>query len=303
MQRLVFTVAMWGVTLVALTSVDAQDAGAGIRASGMSTIERPAEVMRMQVEILAKSSKDLPDALAKLKTRRAKVEKVLESLGADKKAIKFGELRIDDTQDDTHRRMEMMVQQRLMQRGRKPPKEVIAKPVRVAMQLTAEWPLKEGDTTSQIIESKKLQDAIKGADLGGVKETEEQTAEESELAEEMEGPPINTWGGENQAKPGEPRFTFAAKIPVAAREKALADAFRMARVEAEQLAKAAETGVGRLQSIQTTASPDPEEFEVYRQYGFPYRGRPGETDTDEAIGSQPGILKLRVGVAAVFAIQ
>lgn len=302
MQRLVFTVAMLSVTLVALTSVDAQEAVAGIQVSGMSTIERPAEVMRMQVEILAKSSKDLPDALAKLKTRRAKVEKALETLGADKKAIKFGELRIDDTQDDTHRRMEMMVQQRLMQRGRKPPKEAIAKPVRVAMRLTAEWPLKEGDITSQIIESKKLQDAIKGADLGGVKETEEQTAEESELEEEMEAP-INTWGGENQTKPGEPQFTFAAKIPVAAREKALAEAYRMARMEAEQLAKAAEIGVGRLQSIQSTASPDPEEFEAYRQYGFQYRGRSGETDNNEAIGSQPGILKLRVGVAAVFAIQ
>lgn len=302
MQRVLFTVAALGLAGFPLTCLRAQEQGSGIQASGMATIERPSEVMRMQVEILAKSAKDLPDAMAKLKSRRAKVEKTLESLGADKKSISFGELRIDESQDENHRRMEMMVHQRLAQRGKKPAKEVVTKPVRVAMRLTVEWPLKDADAASQLMESKKLQDAIKAADLAGLKETEEQTAEESEVAEEMEEP-MNNWGGQNQAKPGEPQFRFFAKIPAADREKAMAEAFRRARVEAEQLAKAADVGLGRLQSLQATSSPDPEDFEGYRPYGFQYRGRPSETDGDEATGPKPGILKLRVGISASFAIK
>jgi uncharacterized protein YggE len=302
MHRVLFTVAALCLAGLPLASLHAQVPGAGIQASGMVTIERPAEVMRMQVEILAKSAKDLPDAMAKLKSRRSKVEKVLESLGADKKAIAFGELRIDESQDANLARMEMMMHQRLSQRGKKPTKAVVAKPVRVAMQLTAEWRLKEGDATSQLVESKKLQDAIKAADLAGVKETEEQTAEEVEIAEEMEEP-VNNWGGQNQAKPGEPQFTFSAKIPAADREKAMAEAFRKARTEAEQLAKAAEVGLGRLQRLQATSSPDPEDFEVYRQYGYQNRGHANESEGDDATGPKPGMLKLRVGVSVSFAIQ
>ncbi len=304
MHRVLFTVAALCLAGLPLASLQAQEpaAGTGIQASGMATIERPAEVMRMQVEILAKSAKDLPDALAKLKTRRTKVEKVLESLGADKKAIAFGELRIDESQDANVARMEMMMHQRLSQRGKKPTKDVIAKPVRVALRLTAEWRLKEGDATSQLLESKKLQDAIKAADLAGVKETEEQTAEEAEIAEELEEP-VNNWGGQNQAKPGEPQFTFAAKIPPADREKAMAEAFRKARAEAEQLAKAAEVGLGRLQSLQANSAVDAEDFEVYRQYGLPYRGGTDQSKGDDATGLKPGMLKLRVGVTVSFAIK
>ncbi|MDB5343499.1 MAG: hypothetical protein JWP89_1876 [Schlesneria sp.] len=304
MHRVLFIVAALCLAGLPLVSLQAQEpaTGTGIQASGMATIERPAEVMRMQVEILAKSAKDLPDALAKLRTRRTKVEKVLESLGADKKAIAFGELRIDESQDANLARMEMMMHQRLSQRGKKPTKEVVAKPVRVAMRLTAEWRLKEGDATSQLLESKKLQDAIKAADLAGVKETEEQTAEEAEIAEEMEEP-VNNWGGQNQAKPGEPQFTFAAKIPAADREKAMADAFRKARTEAEQLAKAAEVGLGRLQSMQATLFPDPENFEIYRQYGSQYRSHSDDAEGYDATGPKPGMLKLRVGVTVSFVIK
>ncbi|HEY4260861.1 MAG TPA: SIMPL domain-containing protein [Schlesneria sp.] len=304
MHRVLFTLAAVYLVSLPLVSLQAQEpaTGGGIQASGMATIERPAEVMRMQVEILAKSAKDLPDALAKLKTRRTKVEKVLESLGADKKTITFGELRIDESQDANLARMEMMMHQRLSQRGKKLTKDVVAKPVRVAMRLTAEWRLKEGDATSQLLESKKLQDAIKAADLAGVKETEEQTAEEAEIAEEMEEP-VNPWGGQNQTKPGEPQFTFTAKIPAADREKAMAEAFRKARAEAEQLAKAAEVGLGRLQSVQANSAVDAEDFEVYRQYGLPYHGSADQSKGDDATGLKPGMLKLRVGVTASFAIK
>lgn len=302
MHRVVFTVA---ALCLPLASLQAQESAAvsGIQASGVATIERPAEVMRMQVEILAKSAKDLPDALAKLKTRKTKVEKVLESLGVEKTSITFGELRIDESQDANLGRVEMMMQQRLLQRGKKATKAVVAKPVRVAMALTAEWRLKESDATSQLLESKKLQDAIKAADLAGMKEAEEQTAEEAEIAEEMEEPMVQAWGGQNQAKPGEPQFTFAAKIPAADREKAMAEAFRKARTQAEQLAKAADVGLGRLQSMQANSAVDAEDFEVYRQYGLPYRGGPDQSKGDDATGLKPGMLKLRVGVTVSFAIQ
>jgi hypothetical protein len=283
----------------------------GIHGSGSTVLERPAERMRMQVDLLAKSTKNLPDALAKLKAQRARVEKQLETLGADKASLKFSEPRLDESQDDAQQRMAMMVRQRMAAggRGRKPGKEAaMAQPVKVAMRLTAEWPLKGEDPAGQLLEVRKLQDAIKAADLAGQKEAEELTPEEAELAEEMEDPEMYM-GGRQGPKPGEPAFIFTARIPAADREKGLAEAFQNAKSEAASLAKAAEIELGPLLSLRSSAGLDSDDGESYQQmYNSPFGGlmrshMRGNTDPGEAFGPAPGILKYRVGVMASFAIK
>ncbi len=280
----------------------------GIQGSGSVVLERPAERMRMQIELLAKSSKDLPDALAKLKALRAKAEKQMVTLGAIKDSVKFGDPRVDESQDDNQRQIAMMMRQRMSQPGKKKPaKEVLSKPVKVAMKLTAEWPLKPADGVSQLVESRKLQDAIKAADLGGQKEAEAPSAEEAELAEEMEDQ--MNYGGRNGPKPGEAAFVFLAPIPTADREKALAEAYQSAKAEAAQLAKAAEIQLGALRSLNSTGAVDTEVMEGYQNmYNSSFAGMlrhqmRGNNDSNEAVGPSPGVLKFRVGVSAWFAIK
>ena len=285
----------------------------GIQGSGSVVLERPADRMRMQIDLLAKSTKDLPDALAKLKAQRARVEKQLETLGAAKESIKFGEPRVDESQNDAQRQMAMMVRQRMMSgaRGKKPGKEpALAMPVKVAMRLTAEWPLKAGDPVGQLLEVRKLQDAIKAADLAGQKDAEEPTAEEAELAEEMEAPDVDMYmGGRQGPKPGEAAYVFSARIPTADRDKGLADAFQIAKSEAVALARAAEIELGPLRSLQSSSVIDSEDGESYQQmYNSPFgnlmrRDLQANSAAGEAFGPSPGILKYRVGVAASFAIK
>ena len=282
----------------------------GIHGMGEVVLERKPELMRLQVNLLAKG-KDLPEAITKLKARRTKVEKQLETLGAAKDSMKFGDVELDAAQDDQQKQMEMMLRQRMAQRrgGKRPAeKEVSVKQVKVMLKLTAEWSLKAADTADMLLQSKKLQDAIKAADLGGLKDAEEPTPEEAELAEESEEMAMN-YGGREGPKPGEPVFVFVAKITSAEREKALAEAFRAAKQEAAQLAKAAELELGTLRSLQGGGGIEVEDSTDYRllyqtSFGASMRQQmTGRDHSGEAIGATPGLLKFKVTVNATFAVK
>lgn len=282
----------------------------GIHGMGEVVLERNPELMRLQVNLLAKG-KDLPEAITKLKARRTKVEKQLETLGAAKDSVKFGDVELDTAQDDQQRQMEMMLRQRMAQRrgGKRPAeKEVSVKPVKVLQTLKAEWLLKAANTTDLLVLSKKLQDAIKAADLGGLKDAEEPTPEEAELAEESEEMGMH-FGGQEGPKPGEPVFVFVAKINSADREKALAEAFRAAKQEAAQLAKAADLELGALRSLQGGGGIDAEDGADYRLlYNTPFgaamrQQMTGRNHSGEAIGASPGVLKFKVTVNATFGLK
>ncbi len=282
----------------------------GIHGAGEVVLERKPELMRLQVNLLAKG-KDLPEAIARLKTRRTKVEKQLETLGAAKGSVKFGDVELDQAQDDQQRQMETMMRQRMAQkRGGKRPaeKEVSVKPVKVMLNMTAEWPLKEAEGAEMLLSSKKLQDAIKAADLGGMKDSEEPTPEEAELAEEMEEM-ASGFGGREGPKPGEPVFVFVARISAVDREQALAEAFREAKQEAAQLAKAAELELGALRSLRGGGGIEADNGDDYRMlYNSPFQAAlrhqmSGHDRTGEAIGVSPGPLKFKVTVTAAFAVK
>ncbi len=204
-----------------------------------------------------------------------------------------------------------MLRQRMAQRrgGKRPAEnEVSVKPVKVMLKLTAEWPLKAADTAELLLMSKKLQDAIKAADLGGLNDAEEPTPEEAELAEEMEEM-MSGYSGQEGPKPGEPVFVFVAKISTAEREKVLAEAFRSAKQEVAQLAKAAELELGTLRSLQGGGGIDVEDSNDYRMlyqtaFGAAMRQQmTGRDHSGEAIGATPGLLKFKVNVNATFPVK
>ena len=282
----------------------------GVHGSGSVVLERPAERMRMQIDLLAKS-KNLADAITKLKSQKAKVEKQLDSLGATKESIKFGEVRLDESQDDEQRQMQMMMRQRMSQRRgkRHAEKESQGKPVKLTLRLTAEWSLKSKDAIGLLLETQKLHEAIKAADLAGLKESQEPTAEEAEVAEESEEMDM-VYNSRQGPKQGEPVFLYFATIPAADREKALAEAFAAAKSEATRLAKAAEMELGPLRSLQSGASANDfsDEDSVQQLYnsgmGNLFRHELSNRHRGhDAIGPTPGLLKFHTDVTVLFAIK
>ena len=280
----------------------------GIHGMGEVVLERKPELMRMHVNLLAKG-KDLPDAIAQLKIRRAEVEKQLKTLGAAKDSTSFGEIELNQVQDDEQRQMEMIMRQRMAQkRGEKggAKKEVVVEPVKVMITLTAEWAIPEGQMAETLLAVEKLQATIRTADLGGANESEEPTPEEAELAEEMEGMAPG-YGGDEGRKPGEPTFVFVVKIPAADREKAQAEAFLAAKQEATELAKAANLELGTLIGLEggtgIDADYDNDDYRAF--YNSPFlsalrQQMSGRNRSGEVMGASLGLLKYRVTVNATF---
>jgi hypothetical protein len=313
-RTVVLAATFFGVIVSAIQGRAQYGTEDGIQGTGNITLERTAERMRMQVNVLAKSSKDLSDALTKLKAQRAKAEKQLQTLGAIKESVKFSDPHLDVSQDDTQRQMQMMMRQRMAQRGKKrADKDAGTKIIKVTMKLTAERPLKATDPTGLLLEANKLQDAIKAADLGGAKDAEEPTPEEAEASEEMDNMQMN-FGGQQGPKPGEPEFIFLAKIADADREKARVDAFKAAKEEAAQLAKSADIQLGDLTRLSKQMSGagiyggdgDSDDVQVYYNRGMGQMFRQyanGREESSEAVGMTPGTLKFRVGITATFAIK
>ena len=283
-----------------------------VSSSGTAVIERQPELLRMEIDVLAKG-KDLKDALGKLKQRRKAAEEQLTKLGADATSVKFGIPRISPPENDQQKQMQMMMRQRMMQRrvARRPTeKPVAAPPVTVSISLTAEWPLKAGDAEPLLIASHELEENIRAADLAGRKAAEELSPEEEELAEESEGDEEQTmyYGGQQQPKPGEPRFIYVSTISENDRAKAFAEAFERAKVEAGALAKAASAELGDLLQLGggNESSTDPEMYDQWTNYRYrmlQQAQRISSDDKVEAIGAQPGMLKYQVSVTATFALK
>ena len=251
MKRISVLAAVLVAIVLRAEEIHAQQSEPGIAATGSTVIECPAERMRLQIELTASSTKDLPDALTRLKALRAKAEKQLASMGAIKESVKFSAVRVDESQDDRQRQIQALMRQRMavLARGKKPPKQESNKSIQVVMELTADWELQPGDAMALLLSTTKLQDAVRDADLGGLQDKAEASPEEEELAEElaMESPYSES------SKPGEPRFSFLAKVPAAEMEKAMTEAFQQARAQAGQLARAAGIELGALRSLQSNS--------------------------------------------------
>jgi uncharacterized protein YggE len=273
---------------------------------GSVEIKRQPEVLRVQVEVLAKG-KDVADALAKLKERRAAAEKKLADLGAAKEAVAFGEPALTAEKTDRQRQMEMMVRDRLSRKGGKnDPKAKQPPAVVVSATLKAELPLKAGTPEEFLALAHGLTEKIKAADLGGQKELKQLSPQEEEAAEETAAE-VGMSGEEPQR--GEPLILYVSKISEEEHDKALAEAFQKARREAGRLARSAGAELGPLHHLANTSQSggdiDPEMYAYSRAnyYRMMQGNRSGEDRATEAVGVQPGKTTFRVMVTASFLVK
>jgi uncharacterized protein YggE len=273
---------------------------------GFADLKKTPEVLRVQVEILAKG-KDLKEALAKLKERREAVKTRLASLKAAKDTVVFGEPSLGGEKTDQQRQLQIMVAQRLRSGGAAPAaKNKGEPPAEVSVWLRFEVSMEAADPEALLLAGHQLQEKIRAADLSGLKEfhklslKEEESAEEAQLAQAM--------GEQGAPKRGEPTFTFVSRISEADQARALAEAFQHARKEAANLARAAGAELGPLYHLesQNAAAANTQEWTYYMnqqryQTAVP-QGLPAITAT-EAVGSQAGQVGYRVAVTASFLIK
>ena len=310
MTRHLLTVPVLALAATAFASAQVPPEGS-VSGTGTAVLKRPPEVLRVHVELTAKG-KDLKEALAKLAERREAARLQLAGLGAVKESIKFGETALTSEKTDRQRQMEMMVRERVRSGGKKPAKPQ-AEPVVVGATLKADWALAAGEPEALMLTAHALQEKVKAADLAGLKDMK-LTPQEEELAEEMAAlaGQFGPGGTMNDPKRGEPTFVFVAKVPEAERAKAMADAYQKARAEAARLAQAAGMELGTLRQLHHQPQAPGAEMQFpgdYEGHGYPspyrMRGLPAgdENAPDEAVGTQPGKVTLRLTVTAAFALQ
>jgi uncharacterized protein YggE len=288
-----------------------EPAGATVTGQGSGEIQRRPEILRVQVEVLAKG-KDFPEALGRLKERREAAVKQLTQLGAPAAAIDVGEPTVTSEKTDQQRMFERMVAQQMRARGNKPKAAAKqAPPVVVGITLKADLPLKAASAEEFMIVAHELQEKIKAADLGGLKELAKLSPQDEEAAEEAQAM-AQMQGGEEQPKRGEPVFLFVSKVPEAERSKALTEAFEKARREAARLARAAGAELGPLYRLEgqgqqnggqdAAASVNPYMYAYMQQARAGQQGS-AEGQADEMTGVLPGKVTLRVTVTATFTLK
>jgi uncharacterized protein YggE len=285
--------------------ISGRAAGQGtVAGSGSVEIKRPPEALRVQVDLLARG-KDVKEALAKLKERREAAVAQLTGLGVPKAAVVIGEPTLSSDKTQRQQQIERMMQ---MRRGGKPARPKAEQPVFVSAPLKADLPLKAVGPEELLVAAHALQEKIKAADLGGLKDVEKPTSpQEEELAEEM-GP---EFGGDEGPKRGEPVFSFVAAVPDAERAKALADAFQKAKRDATRLARAAGAELGPVRTLsenQQTGGLEEDPLAGPRRfYDMAMVGRPpvppADDERGEAVGGQPGKVVLRVSVSVQFELK
>src|SRR5262245_16361997 len=275
---------------------------ATVSGTGTVEIKRPAEILRVQFDVMAKG-KDLTDAIEKLKARRQFVVSELAKLGANKDSVVFGDNEVLDEASNRNDQLARMMAMRNKALG-KTPKGKTEAPTVLFVPLKVDFPL-PAKPDELLAMTRNLQDKIKTAELGGMKADAKSTPEEEELIEEAVGMPGRGMGDEQPR--GTPTFLYVFKITEADRKKALADAFTQAKQDARRLAQAAGMDLGELYKLidQSQAGADPEEImSMTTPRGFAYGryggGLGGLLVGDEAIGMSPGKTAVKVGVMAQF---
>jgi uncharacterized protein YggE len=271
-----------------------------VSGSGTVEIKRQPDILRVQFEVMARG-KTLKEALDKLKARREEVRAELVKLGAGKDAVTFGDPGLADDGSNRRDRVEMLIRERNRALGKPKPKGDA--PAIVAVTVRAEFPLAAAEPEAFLVAARELQQKVRAADLGGLKDKGKLTPEEEEAAAEA----IGGGNGDDEPPRGEPMFLYVSKIAEAERSKALAEAFARAKRDAERLARAAGGELGGLHHLANQFQSVMDLDELYARRGFAVPGRmmlgTSDDEADEAIGAQPGKVTLRVGVVAQFKLK
>ena len=291
----------------------ADDAGS-VTGVGKVVLNRPATVMRMQIDVPAEG-KTVGEALEQLKAKRQALAAKLKSLGAAEAGVQFGDPRVGASGPGGNAQQRYLQQMMRMQRGNRAAAKKPHGPamVSVTLPVTAEWTLKASGAEEAIIAGHKLRETVKsagllGKDAAGAADKKLEPEEEAEMEEEMAGLTDDGTGAAAPLKPGEPRFTFVAKITDPERAAASKEAFQKARAEATQIAEAAGGKVGRLRMVTAqvgaAAGADEDGMGAYNRYMMQAMGMdPGSEAVPEASGTEPGMVSLRITVSASFAME
>jgi len=282
-----------------LAEAQAADVPGAVTGMGMSSLKRAPDIMRLQVQISG-DGKTLKEALAKLAARREACRKKLVGLGVKEDAITFDDPKVDTT--DPRQQMEQMMRMQMRGGRAAAPATSPAGAARVAVGtvVKAEWPISAKGGEELLMAAQDLQDRVKAADLA---DTKTSSLEEQEAREERAG----LDGNEQAPPPGQPVFLYVAKVSEEQRAKVLAEAFKKAKANAADLAKAAGAELGALKQLQAQpAPPDMEQYQMmqYARYNPYLYAQAQNTDaTDEAVSPVAGPVTLRLTVSASFAIK
>lgn len=297
--------------------------GKSVGSTGTITVRRQPNQLRMFIELKGKGD-SIETALAKLKERRDAAIAQLESLGADKGSIKPSDPSLSTAaQNNQQAQLQQMIRMQMQMGGRRrsTPKGLKApRSVEVSATLTAEWPLEAKSAEDLLVITETLKEKVKAAKLSGTDEPEELSAEEQELAEEMTGMMMNS--GSEQVDTGAPQFFYVAEISDEDRDKALAEAFVKAKVQAARLARAADVTLGPLVGLSgqdggtnaygsnpyadymSAFSGDYEQQQYLQQLlAKNFSDDHAAAKENTTVASEPGALKFTFSVYAVFSVQ
>ena len=301
---------------IAAAQPQAQTPAAGtgtVSATGTVLLKRKPDILRLKVDVIA-HGKTMKEALASMKDRRDATRLQLGKLGATKESVVFNDPQINLTLLAARAQMAMMIQARMAGGRAKKAGKKAAPPVVISSHLTAEWPLKGKDTESLLLEINQLQETINAADLAGKKDLEKLGGEDEEVTQELEGVAAGPDGIDpSQGQPGAAAVTLVSKLTPQERAGALADAFKKAKAQAQEIAQAAGAALGPLRQLGTAVQPggesDPNSNEwqayYYQMMQTNRGGMPGrDSDSDpEAQGTHPGEVTYRLTVTAAFDIK
>jgi uncharacterized protein YggE len=280
-----------------------------VSATGSASVRQKPTQMRLHMQLIAKG-KTMEEALAKLKERREAATVQLEALKADKKSIVFGVPSLSNDQSSRKRQIQAMVVAQMKSRGKKVPKGLVnPQTVTLASTLTARWPLEADSQEKLLLFVQNIQEKIKAADLAGAKEAEKLTPEEEEFEEEASQMQVQY--SDDGQEPGQPLFLFVAMLPKEQREKALADAFALAKTRAAELAKAAGTDLGPLVTLTGGFTGQANFDNAYARFASSGGGEfyqqmsesmseSSENKEEEAVGAAPNELKFNYNITATF---
>lgn len=250
----------WALPVCLLfVGIAAADDARVVTAAGKVTVKQMPTTLRMRIQF-KESGKDIVEALKNMTDRRAAATATLIKLGAVKESIRTGTPTMPADDPQAARMMAMMA--RNNPGGSTKKKKGPAK-VSLIADVSAEWPLDDGNPEELLKAVQSIKDKVVAADLAGQSGKKKLTPEEQEEMEEMEMLQ-QEYGDRGEQKVGEPQFVFAARIPEDAAQQARAAAFHKATRQAEQLVAAAGKKLGKLRGLQSSGDTG----EDYNQYRY-----------------------------------
>jgi uncharacterized protein YggE len=292
-----------------VSPAQAQTSGSGpatVSSVGNETVKlKPAE-LRMTIQLSEKGA-TLKEVLAKLKTRCDAAKLQIAQLAATKESILVTEPEFAGDASNRELQMRQMMAMRNARGGRVPKGLTTPKTVTVTANLAASWPLTGKSAEEVLFLSHELQTKIEAADLAGLNEKKQLTPEEEELAAEAQE--FTGFSSNGEPTPGQPQFFFVGRISEERRDQATQAAFAKAKSQAQRLAKAAGSELGKLSSLSSHATQS-SDGSSYSNYGMSYAlmrqaqlAGAQSDEEQEAISPTAGEVNFQVVVQAAFELK